>query len=425
MQLPSTWISSPDSSIRQPGLVSIGWEAITVAGRIESWPENTRVIPDAARWSRMSSPPKPADRTLEDPQLVRVGVAERPDVGRRRQQHVQRVQRDVGGELAGRVGDPRGDVAAVLLDPLGHQREVQLRVGRALDERCVIAEPLAQRGQVADHAVVREQPAVLLERVRVLDRRLTRGGVADVREERARADLVGVGDERLAAVRGDGLAIDPRRAVGIERPEPDPIGLGLAQRHEARGRVQQPERRLHLVRPTAHPEQSTHGGDSMFAGGRPRSRFIDSLARGYRVRTRRAPRPHPAGAEPRGPRPQPAHARPARPRPRRRHGARGAVRDRRVSGDARAAAARRVRQRHAAPPRVHPRAVPVGRPVVSHARRSRLSGARLARADDARLLPRVPGDRVGGVARVRASDRALRDPVGDDRRRDRRRTSAA
>ena len=37
--------------------------------------------------------------------------------------------------------------------------------------------------------------SVLLERVRVLDRRLTRGRVADVREEGSRADLVRVGDE--------------------------------------------------------------------------------------------------------------------------------------------------------------------------------------------------------------------------------------
>jgi hypothetical protein len=29
--------------------VSIGWEAMIVAGKIESWPENTRVIPEAER----------------------------------------------------------------------------------------------------------------------------------------------------------------------------------------------------------------------------------------------------------------------------------------------------------------------------------------------------------------------------------------
>ena len=53
----SMWISSPDSSSRHPGLESIGCEAITVAGRIDSCPENTRVIPDAARISPPSSPP--------------------------------------------------------------------------------------------------------------------------------------------------------------------------------------------------------------------------------------------------------------------------------------------------------------------------------------------------------------------------------
>ena len=45
----STWTNSPGSSSRQSGLVSIGWEAMMVAGRIASCPENTRVIPDAAR----------------------------------------------------------------------------------------------------------------------------------------------------------------------------------------------------------------------------------------------------------------------------------------------------------------------------------------------------------------------------------------
>jgi hypothetical protein len=145
------------------------------------------------------------------------------------------------------MDDAGGDVAIVLLDPLGHQREVQLRIGRALDQRRVVPEALAQRREVAEHAVVREQPPVLLERVRVLDRRLTRGGVADVGEEGSRADLMRVGDEGLAAARGHRLAINPRRPVTVERPEPDAVGLRLAQRHEARRRVQQPEGRLHLV----------------------------------------------------------------------------------------------------------------------------------------------------------------------------------
>ena len=41
------------------------------------------------------------------------------------------------------------------------------------------------------------------------------------------------------------------------------------------------------------------------------------------------------------------------------------------------------------------------------ARRPRLSDARLARPDHARLLPGLPGHRLGGLTRVRRSDRAL------------------
>ena len=66
------------------------------------------------------------------------------------------------------------------------------------------------------------------------------------------------GDERLAAVRRDRLAVDPGRAVGAEGPEPDAVRLVLALQHQAQRRVEQPKGRLDLARPAAHAEEPAH-----------------------------------------------------------------------------------------------------------------------------------------------------------------------
>jgi hypothetical protein len=60
-----------------------------------------------------------------------------------------------------------------------------------VDELEVGAEPPAQLRDVADDPVVGEKPPVLLERVGVLEARLSDGCVTDVGEERVGADLVG------------------------------------------------------------------------------------------------------------------------------------------------------------------------------------------------------------------------------------------
>jgi hypothetical protein len=128
-------------------------------------------------------------------------------------------------ELSGGCGDSGADVAVGLLDALGHQREVELGVGLAFEQLSVGSEPPAQVVEVSQHAVVGEQPAVLLERMGVLERRLGSGGVPDVGQERGRANLSGIGDERLAAICRHRLAVDQRRAVGLERAEADAVGL--------------------------------------------------------------------------------------------------------------------------------------------------------------------------------------------------------
>src|SRR5437763_14853265 len=117
----------------------------------------------------------------------------------------------------------------------------------------MLPEAGADRVELREHAVVGEQAAVLLERMGVLERWLTRRGVADVGQERSRADLLGPVHEGFAAVRSHGLAPHTRRAVGLERAEADAVGLRLALEQEAVRRIDQPERRLHLVLSPAHP----------------------------------------------------------------------------------------------------------------------------------------------------------------------------
>ena len=69
------------------------------------------------------------------------------------------------------------------LDLARDEREQPLGVGVARDERAVVAELALEPLELEDHAVVGEQPAALLERVRVGDLEPAGGRVADVGEE--------------------------------------------------------------------------------------------------------------------------------------------------------------------------------------------------------------------------------------------------
>src|SRR5207244_1746148 len=111
----------------------------------------------------------------------------------------------------------------------------------------------------ADDSVVSEDAPVLLERMGVLDARLTRGRVPDVGEEGSRPNVLGTDDERLAAVRRGRFAVHRGRPVGVEGAEPDPVRLARALQDQAQRRVEQPERRLDVLSAAGHAEKPAHG----------------------------------------------------------------------------------------------------------------------------------------------------------------------
>ena len=176
------------------------------------------------------------------------------------------------------------------------------------------AEPLAQRGKVAEHPVVREQPPVLFERVGVLDRRLARrwrGGCArrNVRELTSWASAMNVW-LRFAAT---GLRYTDGVPLASNVPRPTPSGCVSLSCTRLVGASSSQKVACTSFGPPLIPNSRHMARDSMFADGAPAKRVsIDSLRRGYRVRTRRAARPRPAGACPRS---AAAHARPADARP--------------------------------------------------------------------------------------------------------------
>lgn len=98
---------------------------------------------------------------------MRLGVAQRPQLARGGQDQVDRVHGQVvGGPLRG-GGDRGADVATVVVDVLGDQGEAPLGVGVAGDQPAVVAEPGLEGRKVLDDAVVRDQPALLLEQTSV------------------------------------------------------------------------------------------------------------------------------------------------------------------------------------------------------------------------------------------------------------------
>jgi hypothetical protein len=189
---------------------------------------------------------------------VRFWIAQRPQSVRCREHEVDREQRKVRSYPGARSLDPRTDVPAPGSDLARDQREEALGIGVALDQPAVIAELSLECGQVLDHAVVGEQPPVLLERVRVTQIERARGGEADVREEGPRADLARLAPELRVAVSGDRLLADVRRAVTLEPAQTSPVRLTMALHRQAVWRVEQPEHGPGGLAPSAHPEQATH-----------------------------------------------------------------------------------------------------------------------------------------------------------------------
>src|SRR5664280_907460 len=71
----------------------------------------------------------------------------------------------------------------------------------------------------------------------------SRGGIADVRHERARSQLARLDGEGFVGVRRKCLLVDPRSAVGVEAAEPGAVGVPVALRSQAVRGLQQPEGR--------------------------------------------------------------------------------------------------------------------------------------------------------------------------------------
>ena len=167
-------------------------------------------------------------------------------------------QRQVLGDPGARGVDARADIAIVGGDLAGDQREEALGVGVAFDECQVIAEVGVERRQILDHAVVGEQPSVLLERVGVAQRsarpwtRSGRGRRKCSRRPRAPRARTPRPRKRRSAACG-------RAARPLVKPaQARPVRLAVALRGEAVRRLEQPERRPRGPAPGAHAEQAAH-----------------------------------------------------------------------------------------------------------------------------------------------------------------------
>ncbi len=161
---------------------------------------------------------------------MRLRVAQRPEVGGRAEQDVDRVDRHVVGQPAHRVDQAGGDVTAAGPDRRGDQGEHPLGIGLPQYQigSAQFAQSFVEHIEAFQHAVVREDPAVLQERMRV--DHVVRSGrrVADVRDEGGAGQVVGFGGELGVFPRGDRLLVHLRAGPGRrKRPSPLPSGFRL------------------------------------------------------------------------------------------------------------------------------------------------------------------------------------------------------
>jgi len=196
--------------------------------------------------------------SLQKVERMGIRVAQRPQFIGGRQHKVDREQRQVRGDPAARGLDPRGDVAVASRDLMCDQRKEALGVGVPFDQAPVIAEVHVECGQVLDHAVVGEQPPLLLEGVRVMQIERAGGGEADMSDESSRVDLARLAPEALIVVGGDRLLTDVGSPLVVKPAQTGPIRFAMALRRKAVGRVEQPEHSPGGLATRAHPEQATH-----------------------------------------------------------------------------------------------------------------------------------------------------------------------
>src|SRR5438309_87018 len=121
-----------------------------------------------------------------------------------------------------------------------------------------LPDPLLQRSQVLDYAVVCEQPPPLLERVRVTQLEGAGGSEADVGNERRRGRAARLARKRPVSERSQRLLLDMGLTTPVEVPEAGSIRLAMALNAQRVRRLEQPERGRHRIAPSAHAKQATH-----------------------------------------------------------------------------------------------------------------------------------------------------------------------
>ena len=169
---------------------------------------------------------------------------------------------------------PAFDVASAGFDLARDEREEALGVGVSVHQRHARAEVCFELWQPLDHAVVRKQPALLLEGMGVAQRERAGGGETDVCDEGARRDLLRLVREGAVLVGRDRLLAHVRTTVLVDPAEPRAVGLAMALEGEAVGGAEQPERGSCGPRAGAHAEEPAHDQR------RPRDAITAAVLRG-------------------------------------------------------------------------------------------------------------------------------------------------
>ncbi len=119
-------------------------------------------------------------------------------------------------------------------------------------------QPLVENVETFQYAVVREDSAVLQERMGV-DHVVRSGGrVADMRDERGAGQVVGFGGELDVVPRRNRLLVHLRTTLVVEDAQPAAVRVSSALLGKVVGSVQQPKRRGDNIRPGVQPEKSAH-----------------------------------------------------------------------------------------------------------------------------------------------------------------------
>jgi hypothetical protein len=170
---------------------------------------------------------------------------------------------------ADRVDDGGTDVIAPLADTSGDQREHALRI-RLSEHQIRYAEVLQPRVddvQTGHHAVVREDPIVLQERMGVAYFESRARRIADVRDERDSPQLVRFGVELGVLPGGNRFLVQHGGSVGLEDTDSGAIRVPLALLGEVVGRLQQPKRSRHHPPVGVKSEQPAHQSTHHRGGG--------------------------------------------------------------------------------------------------------------------------------------------------------------